>query len=102
MDDQDRIKERLERLGLPFNVALEVGNIETVKYYVARGHGIAVVSGICLTREGEPIFHIIEIPDELEGEFTYGVILREDKYISPSLQGLLTLLEVPKISSQGQ
>lgn len=100
--DQDRVKEGLERLGLPFNVALEVGNIETVKFYVARGHGIAAVSGMCLTREDESKFHIIEIPDEFEGEFTYGVILREDKHISPSLRGLLTLLEVPNISSLGQ
>lgn len=100
--DQDRIKEGLERLGLPFNVALEVGDIETVKVYVARGHGIAAVSGICLTHEDESIFHIIEIPDEFEGEFTYGVILREDKHISPSLRGLLTLLDVPNISSPGQ
>ena len=35
-------------------------------------------------------------------EVTYGVILREDKHISPSLRGLLTLLEVPNISSLGQ
>jgi molybdate transport repressor ModE-like protein len=96
---QPRVREQLERLGLPFNVSLEVGNIETVKHYVARGHGIAAVSGMCLTREDESIFHIIEIPEELEGETTYGVILRKDKHISPSLRGLLTLLEVPNIGS---
>jgi DNA-binding transcriptional LysR family regulator len=92
-----RVRQRLERLGLPFNVSLEVGNTETVKQYVARGHGIAAVSGMCLTSEDESIFHIIEIPEELEGETTYGVILRKDKHISPSLRGLLTLLEVPNI-----
>ena len=97
--DQDRIKEGLERLGLPFNVALEVGNIETVKFYVARGHGIAAVSGMCLTPEDKSTFHIIEIPDEFESEFTYGVILREDKHISPSLRSLLNLFDVPNISS---
>ena len=97
--EQHRVREGLERLGLPFNVALEVGNIETVKYYVARGHGIAVVSGMCLSGEDESIFHIIEIPEALEGETTYGVILRKDKHISSSLRGLLTILEVPNISS---
>jgi molybdate transport repressor ModE-like protein len=99
--EQHRVRQRLERLGLPFNVALEVGNTETVKHYVARGHGIAAISGMCLTREDESIFHIIEIPEELEGETTYGVILREDKHMSPSLRGLLTLLEVPNIGSPG-
>jgi molybdate transport repressor ModE-like protein len=97
--EQLRVRDTLERLGLPFNVALEVGNIETVKYYVARGHGIAAVSGMCLSREDESIFHIIEIPEALEGETTYGVILREDKHISPSLRGLLTILEVPNVRS---
>ena len=100
--EQHRVRQRLERLGLPFNVALEVGNAETVKIYVARGHGIAAVSGMCLSHEDESIFHIIEIPEELEGETTYGVILREDKHISPSLRGLLTLLEVPSIGSRDQ
>ena len=84
----------VDGLGLPFNVALEVGNFETVKFYVARGHGIAVVPGMCLSNEDETIFHIIEVPEEFEGETTYGVILRKDKYISSALQSLLTLLEV--------
>ena len=96
--DQNRIKEGLERLGLPYHVALEVGNIETVKHYVARGHGIAAVSGICLTPEDKSVFHIIPIPDALDGETTYGVILRKDKHISPSLGGLLALLDVPELS----
>ena len=100
--EQHRVRIGLERLGLPFNVALEVGNIETVKYYVARGHGIAAVSGMCLSREDESIFHIIEIPEVLEGETTYGVILREDKHVSSSLRGFLTILEVPNIPFRRQ
>ncbi|MDX2312919.1 MAG: LysR family transcriptional regulator [Gammaproteobacteria bacterium] len=93
--EQLRVKDTLERLGLPFNVSLEVGNFDTVKYYVAHGHGIAAVPGMCISSEDESIFHIIEIPEEFEAETTYGVILREDKYISSALQSLLTLLEVP-------
>jgi molybdate transport repressor ModE-like protein len=90
-----RIRDRLEALGLPFNVSLEVGSIETVKYYVANGQGLAVVAGMCLSREDEANFHIIEIPREFEGETTYGIILRKDKYISSALRSLLALLEVP-------
>ena len=100
--EQSRIKEGLERLCLPYNVGLEVGNIETVKHYVARGDGIAIIAGMCLDREDESIFHIIEIPEDLEGETTYGVILREDKHISPSLRRLLDLLEVADIGSRGR
>ncbi len=97
--EQNRVREGLERLGLPFNVALEVGNIETVKYYVAHGHGIAVVSGMCLSSEDDSIFHIIEVPEEFDGEMTFGVILRQGKYLSSTLRGLLTLLEVPSFST---
>jgi molybdate transport repressor ModE-like protein len=94
-----RVRSTLERLGLPFNVALEVGNAETVKYYVAQGHGLAVVSGMCLSREDEAIFHIIEVPEDFEGETTYGVLLHRDKYISSALRSLLTLFEVPNLEN---
>ncbi len=96
--DQNRLREGLERLGLPYNVVLEVGNIETVKYYVARGHGIAVIPGLCLSDEDAAIFHLIEIPEELEGETSYGVILREGKHISSALKSFLGLLDVPSLS----
>jgi DNA-binding transcriptional LysR family regulator len=97
MDDQahSRIKEGLEGLGLPYNVQLEVGNIDTVKHYVARGHGIAVVSGVCLLPEDDLRFHKIEIPKSLDSETTYGIILREDKHIAPPLEFLLSSLGYP-------
>ena len=95
--EQLRVKSTLERLGLPFNVGLEVGNFETVKYYVAQGHGLAVVPGMCLSREDDAIFHIIEVPKDFEGETTYGVLLHKDKYVSSALRSLLTLLEVPNL-----
>ncbi len=97
--EQLRVRNTLERLGLPFNVALEVGNFETVKYYVAHGHGLAVVPGVCLSSEDEAIFHIIEVPEDFEGETIYGVLLHRDKYISSALRTLLTLLEVPNLEN---
>ena len=63
------------------------------------GHGLAVLPGMCLSGEDEAIFHIIEIPEDFEGETTYGVILRKDKYISSALRSLLTLLEVPNLEN---
>ena len=97
--EQLRVKDTLERLGLPFNVSLEVGNFETVKYYVAHGHRLAVVPGMCLSREDEALFHIIEVPEEFQGETTYGALLRKDKYISSALRTLLALLEVPNLEN---
>lgn len=97
--EQIRVRDTLERLGLPFNVSLEVGNFETVKYYVADGHGLAVVPGMCLSSEDEAIFHIIEVPEEFQGETTYGVLLRRDKYMSSALRTLLALFEVPNLGN---
>ena len=70
-----------------------------MKYYVAQGHGLAVVPGMCLSREDEAIFHIIEVPEDFEGETTYGVLLHKDKYVSSALRSLLTLLEVPNLEN---
>jgi len=97
--EQLRVRDTLERLDLPFNVSLEVGNFETVKYYVAHGHGLAVVPGMCLSHEDDAIFHIIEVPEDFEGETTYGVVLRKDKHISSALRSLLSLLNVPNIEN---
>ncbi len=93
-DEHNRIRAGLERLGLPYNVALEVGNNETVKHYVAHGYGIAVVSGLSLTPEDEAAFHIVEIPKDFDSETVYGVVLRKDKYVSAPLAALLGLLNV--------
>jgi molybdate transport repressor ModE-like protein len=96
---EDRVKATLERLGLPFNVSVEVGDIDTMKHYVSQGHGLAVLNGACLTQEDKALFHMIEIPDEFEHETNYGVLLRRDKYISPALRTLLDLLGVPNIKN---
>ncbi|MEC9453513.1 MAG: substrate-binding domain-containing protein [Pseudomonadota bacterium] len=100
--EQNRLKIGLEQLGLPYNVGLEVGNIETVKHYVARGHGLAAISGVCLSPEDESIFHIIEIPEEFRSETTYGVIIRKDKHLSSPLRGLLDLFEMQSFRNDGR
>ena len=53
-----------------------------------------MVSGICLTEDDRARVEAIEIPGEYEGSTTYGVVLRQDKYRSPALAGLLPLLGV--------
>ncbi len=89
-----RTADALRREGIPYNVGLEVGTIESVKHYVARGLGIGVVTGICLTEDDDEALVAIEIPEELSGGTTYGVILRKDKYLSSPLEGLLSILGI--------
>ncbi|MCI0799509.1 MAG: LysR family transcriptional regulator substrate-binding protein, partial [Chloroflexi bacterium] len=70
------------------------GTMETVKQYVARGLGIGVVSGICLTERDHGELQAVEIPKEFQGESTYGVVLRKDKYLTAALRGLLPMVGV--------
>ena len=75
----------------PFTVALEVSTIDTLKHYVARGLGIAVVSGFAVTREDRARLEVIPIPEEFGGATTYGVVLRRDKHHTPLLKSLIAM-----------
>jgi DNA-binding transcriptional LysR family regulator len=86
-----RVAQALEELGLPFNVAFEVGTIDALKQYVRLGLGIAVVSGICLTEEDQGRLEWIPIPAEFHGSTTYGAVLRKGKYLSAPLRTFLGL-----------
>lgn len=88
------LEETFARLGLPLNVGIEVGTITTLKQFVTRGLGVAVVSGLCLVDADRSSMEIVEIPAELGGESTYGVVVRKDKHRSRLLADLLMLLGV--------
>lgn len=90
--DDQRVQETLRREGLPYNVRLHVGNLQSVKHYVARGLGIAVVPELCLAESDD--IESIGIPDEFHGETTYGVILRRDKHLTTPLKSLLQLIGI--------
>jgi DNA-binding transcriptional LysR family regulator len=90
-----RLADGFRRLGLPFNVAAEVGTMEAVKRFVLHGLGIGVVTGIYLTDDDRTRLAAIELPPELDASTTYGLVLRRDKYLSPPLRGLLALFSAP-------
>ena len=95
-DDADHhdVRRVLQREGLPFNVGMEVGTIEALKYYVSEGHGLGILSGLCVTEEDKRELHAIKIPADLWAGTTYGVLHRQDKHVTPPLGGLLKLLGV--------
>jgi DNA-binding transcriptional LysR family regulator len=90
--EDGRLKQAFERLHLPFNVALEVSSIDTLKHYVARGLGIAVITGYAYTREDQARLDVVPIPEEIGGTTTYGVVLRRGKHRSVLLKSLLDVL----------
>jgi DNA-binding transcriptional LysR family regulator len=99
--ESQRVAQAMRREGLPVSVALEVGSVDTVKHYVARGLGLAVVSGIGLGDADRAMFEMVEIPPEFKGATTYGVVLRKDKHLGIPLRGLLPLLGVKLGPSRG-
>lgn len=88
------LKDTLGRLKLPLNIGLEVGTFDTLKHYVARGLGIAVVSGLCLTEADRAQFDAVQVPEKFGGETTYDLILRLDKCMNKALSALLRMLGV--------
>jgi DNA-binding transcriptional LysR family regulator len=90
--EDPRLREAFERHHIPFSVALEVNTIDTLKHYVARGVGVAVISGFSVTREDRARLEVVEIPEEVGGASTYGVVMRRDKHGTPLLKSLLTIL----------
>ena len=89
----DPIRRVLQTRGLPYNVSIEAGTVDTVKHYVAQGHGIGVTIEICLTEEDRGKFESIAIPGDLWPGTTYGIIIRSEKYRSTPLSDLLSLIE---------
>jgi DNA-binding transcriptional LysR family regulator len=88
------LKDTFAQLGLPLNVGIEVGTFDTLKTYVARGFGVAVIPGLCVTEEDRTRLEIVPIPTELDADTTYGVVMRNGKHRSRPLADLLRLLGV--------
>ena len=92
--DHNLLKQTFVEHGLPLNVSIEVSTFDTLKNYVARGLGIAVVSGLCVSAADSAQLESVPIPAELGGDTTYGVIMRQGKHRSRLLVDLLRLLGV--------
>lgn len=90
--EDPRLREAFERYHVPFTVALEVSTIDTLKYYVAHGMGIAVISGSSVTQEDHARLEVIAIPEEMGGTNRYGVVVRRDKHRTPLLKALIAIL----------
>ena len=86
------LKDTFARLNLPLNVGIEVGTFDTLKHYVARGLGVAVVPGLCVSDEDHARLEAVPIPAELRVDTTYGVVMRKGKHLSRLLTDLLRLL----------
>jgi DNA-binding transcriptional LysR family regulator len=90
--ENPRFRQAFEQHQVPFNVGLEVTTIDTLKHYVARGLGVAVITGFAVTQEDHARLEVLTIPAEFNAATTYGVVLRRDKHRSALLKSLLEVL----------
>ena len=84
--------ETFGRLNLRPNIGMEVGSLDTLKRFVARGIGVGVVPEIWVTDEDRVRLEVVPVPPELKAETTYVVVLRRDKHKGRLLKDLLGLL----------
>ncbi len=94
--EDSRFRQAFERFNIPFNVAFEVTTIDTLKHYVARGMGIAVISGFSVTSEERTRLEVIQIPEEIGGTSNYGLVIRRDKHRTALLKSLIAILAAAK------
>jgi DNA-binding transcriptional LysR family regulator len=87
-----RIQRAFEQLNIPLNVALEVSTIDTLKHYVARGLGGALLPSFALTAEDHARLDTVEIPEAFGAGTTYGIACRRTRRRSALLTNLLGLL----------
>ena len=90
--EDSRLRQAFERHQIPFNVGLEVNTVDTLKHYVARGLGVAVITGFALTQDDHGRLDVIPIPERFDAATTYGVVVRRGKHRSALLKSLLAVL----------
>ena len=93
--EDPRLRQAFESHNVPFTVALEVNTVDTLKHYVARGMGVAVISGFSVTPDDRARLEVIAIPEEIGGSTTYGLLLRRDKHRTELLKSLIAILAKP-------
>ncbi len=83
------VDSTFKKLGLSYQVAMEVGGWEVIKKYVELGLGISIISSVGITRHEK-----LEVLPA--GEFfpkrMYGVVLRKESILSPQAQRFVKLL----------
>jgi len=83
------VDSTFKKLGLSYEVAMEVGGWEAIKKYVELGMGISIISSVGITNAEK----LEVIP---AGEFfpkrMYGVVLRKESILSPQAQQFVRLL----------
>ncbi|WP_394151747.1 LysR family transcriptional regulator [Vibrio maritimus] len=87
-----RLINEIEGFRSTLQVKYEVGTMESLKHYVSLGLGFAVISGLSLTDDDRFNLRCVELPREVAGTTTYGIVTRLRKQPNPALEQFIKLL----------
>ena len=76
---------------VPYHVAIEVGGWDVIKEYVARGMGISIVTGICITDADRTRLAVRNLRQYFP-QRAYGVVMRKGKFLSAEARAFIDLI----------
>jgi DNA-binding transcriptional LysR family regulator len=76
---------------VPYHVAIEVGGWDVIKEYVARGLGISIVTGICITAADRSRLAVRNLRQYFP-QRAYGVVMRKGKFLSAEARAFIDLI----------
>jgi len=76
---------------VPYHVAIEVGGWDVIKEYVARGLGISIVTGICITEADRGRLAVRNLRQYFP-QRAYGVVMRKGKFLSAEARAFIDLI----------
>ncbi len=76
---------------VPYHVAIEVGGWDVIKEYVARGLGISIVTGICITEADRKRLAVRNLRQYFP-QRAYGVVMRKGKFLSAEARAFIDLI----------
>ena len=82
-----------------YSVLLEAGGWEVIKKYVELGLGVSIVSSICLT--GEEKLAVKSLGEYFPSR-SYGVVLRNGKFLSPAAKRFIRLMDASFFASHAE
>ncbi len=76
---------------VPYHVDIEVGGWDVIKEYVARGLGISIVTGICITEADHTRLAVRNLRQYFP-QRAYGVVMRKGKFLSAEARAFIDLI----------
>lgn len=86
------IERRLAKARLNPDIVMAHNSFVSIKRYVANGMGVAILGRVAISLEDEQSFDIYSM-DRYFPQWTYGILLKKKKYLSPGVKAFLRTIK---------